>query len=389
MLHLLLPLAVSLARPAAATSTDPAACPDLPAPGPAWPDVRARAAPASSELAALDAWLFPPDLDRGDKERRGVRTDGVLVLHRGEVVYERYAPGWSAERPHLAWPVSKSLMATLAGLAVQQGRLREEDSVCQHLSGLPEAACAIRVEHLLAFSSGLTWRETYEGESPTTSSVLAMLYGEGQADMARFVLSHPPAHPPGTAFQYSSGDSNALSAVVGAALSPVGGDRWPFTLLLDRLGVQGAAFERDGAGTYVGSSYLWARPRDMARLGWLWLQDGCWGPDRLLPEGWMAWAAQVNPAQRAQPLDFRPGDPIQGRHFWLNQALPEHGAPTRPWPSAPEDAFAALGHWRQGIYVIPSLSLVAVRTGDDRDESYTHEAFLARVVALARRLEQP
>ena len=366
-----------------------AECPTQAAPLPDWPDGSARADAASAAIAALEQWLFPPELDRADKERRGVRTDGVVLIHRGEVVYERYGPGWSADRPHLAWSVSKSFMGALAGMAVHRGLLRVEDSVCAHLSELPEASCAITVEHLLGFSSGLDWRETYEGESPTSSSVLAMLYGEGRGDMARFVLSHPLRYPAGSAYQYSSGDSNALSAVVGAVLEPVGGERYPWTMLLDPLGFRGAVWERDGAGTYVGSSYLYARPRDLGRFGQLLLQDGCWAGERLLPEGWVAWASEVNSAQRSRPLDFVVGDPVQGRQLWLNRALPEQGAPTRPWPSAPEDTVAALGHWRQAIYIIPSLNLVAVRTGDDRDESYTHDAFLARAVDVARRLELP
>lgn len=387
---MLLPLlTLALPSPASAAGPDPnapSACPADPestgaaSPGADWP--AAASAPPAEAVAALEAWLFPPDLDWDDPKKSGIRTDGVVIIHKGALLYERYAHGYDAASPHLTWSVSKTFTSTLAGIAVQQGRLDVGASVCTLLANAPQHACLITVADLLAFSSGLDWKETYENDPPTASSVLAMLYGQGQGDMARFVLGHPLRDRPGETFMYSSGDSNVVSAIVGAALAPVHGERFPWTVLFDPLGMKNVTFERDGAGTYVGSSFLYATPRDMARLGQLWLDDGCWAGTRLLPPGWVAWSTEVTPGVRAKPLDFVVGDTIQGRHVWLNEALPEHGSPERPWPSAPADTFAALGHWKQTIFVIPSLDLVLVRTGDDRDGTWSHDRFLALGTAL-------
>jgi CubicO group peptidase (beta-lactamase class C family) len=168
-------------------------------PAASWPDrTEDAAAMRPDAIAALDAYLFDPSLDRGDRDRRGVRTDGVVIVHRGAVVYERYGGGYDRDTRHLAWSATKTFTNALVGVAVREGLVSLDDSVCEHLTAPDEAACVVTVQHLLEFASGFDWRETYEGVSPTASSVLAMLYGEGHADMASFVLGHPLRDPPGT-----------------------------------------------------------------------------------------------------------------------------------------------------------------------------------------------
>jgi CubicO group peptidase (beta-lactamase class C family) len=134
-------------------------------------------------------------------------------------------------------------------------------------------------------------------------------------------------------------------------------------------------------GTYVGSSYLWATPRDLARFGQLWLMDGCWQGERLLPEGWVSESTAVSEPMRTRALGRDAGD-VQGRQVWLNRPVPEIGQDALPWPGVPEGAYAALGHWKQSITVVPDAELVVVRTADDRDGSYEH----ARTLRLALQL---
>lgn len=365
-------------------------CPvDAPWPGETWPDATTQAAASAPQaVAALDALLFPPETDWADPERKGVRTDGIVVVHHGRIVYERYAHGYDAAMPHLAWSVSKTFTNALTGIAVHQGRLSLDDGICTQVPAANPDACQVTVQDLLEFASGFDWKETYEHDPPTSSSVLAMLYGEGQADMAAFVAGHPLRDPPGSTYMYSSGDTNLLSAVVGRVLAPVHGEHYPWTLLFEPLGITSATWERDGAGTYVGSSYLYATPRDMARFGALWLYDGCWQGKRILPEGWVAASTRVSAPFRARPLEWTPGEAVQGRQVWLNQAVPEQGAPGLPWPDVPDDAYAAQGHWKQQIVVVPSWDLVVVRTGDDRDGSFDRNAVLAAAGALAAALQE-
>jgi CubicO group peptidase (beta-lactamase class C family) len=277
--------------------------------------------------------------------------------------------------------MSKSALNALTGWAVERKLLSLDDSLCEHLKPAREEACAITVRHLLEFASGLDWRETYEGQSNQASSVLAMLYGEGQKDMAAFVTSHALRDAPGTAWAYSSGDSTLLAGVLDGALRRVEGRDWPFLLLRDVLGMRSAVWERDGRGVPVGSSYLYATARDWAKLGFFFLNDGCWEGQRVLPEGWVADSTTPAEVQKRKTVGREEGD-VQGRQFWLNRRVPGLQE-TLPWPHVPEGAYALRGHWGQTVSVIPSKDLVVVRVADDREGgAFKLDTFLARAMAL-------
>ena len=152
---------------------------------------------------------------------------------------------------------------------------------------------------------------------------------------------------------------------------------YPWHALFSPLGIDSAVWERDGAGTYVGSSYLYLSARDLARIGLLMQRDGRWQGRQLLPTAWVAFNRTA--FTHAEPV---PGEANPGGHWWLNRPL---AGAQRPWPSAPEDAYAALGHWGQALYVLPAQKLVIVRYADDRDGSYQHDELLKRVLAAVPR----
>lgn len=337
-----------------------------------------------AEVAALDAFAFT--LTGADAERKGHRTDGLVVVHRGVITYERYGRGFGPAAPHLAWSVTKTVTQALVGAAAARGAISIDDSICAHLGGVPPAHCAITVRRLLESASGLDWAERYEGLGRQSSSVLAMLYGEGRSDMAAFVLSHGARAAPGARWNYSSGDAVLLAAVVDRAMRASGaGPDWPAELLFRPLGLRSATLERDGAGRPVGSSYFYATPRDLARIGWLLAQDGCWRGKAILPDGWVRSATEPSAAFRGPGGWRREGGGAFGWDLWLNRAVPELGWTALPWPGAPADAFAARGHWGQEIVVIPSEELVIVRTADDRGEKL-ELGRLAQLALAVRRL---
>lgn len=348
-----------------------------------WPTaVEAVRAARPAEVKSLERYAFT--LDGLDAARRGIRTDGLVIVHRGLVTFERYGRGFGPGTRHLGWSVSKSVTSALAGVAVARGVLRLGDSICRYLAA-PQERCGITVRHLLEWTSGLDWTESYEGQAHQASSVLAMLYGVGRRDMAGFVLAQGARDAPGARWSYSSGDSLLLAAVAGRAMAAAGaGAGWPWTELFDPLGMRSAVLERDAAGTLVGSSHFYATPRDMARFGWLFLEDGCWRGRRILPAGWVRQATEVSPPLRAGSPPPAP-DAVPGRQWWLNRPAPKRGR-SAPWPGVPEDAYAARGHWGQAIVVIPSLQMVIVRVGDDRDEGALGFARLLRLAIAAGKL---
>ncbi|MCU1738919.1 MULTISPECIES: serine hydrolase domain-containing protein [unclassified Pseudomonas] len=319
-------------------------------------------------VEALESYAFPA---RDDDTRKGIRSDALLVIRHGQIVYERYAGPTTVNTPHLTWSVSKSVMATVLGVAYGQGLFQLHDSAARFYRPM-RAHPNVTLEHLMNWSSGIDWQEDYE-YAPLKSSVVAMLYTLGHTDMAGYTAAHGEYARPGQAFRYSSGDSNVLSAalrrIVGAKRYP----NYPWTALFDPLGIRSAIWERDASGTFVASSYVYMTARDLARIGLLMEREGRWGERRLLPRAWVNF--------NLRPFaGYKPGqdEAVGGGQWWLNR--PIKGA-AKPWPDAPPDTFAALGHWGQVLYVIPSADLVIVRYGDDRDGSYRHNEFLKRALA--------
>jgi len=333
-----------------------------------WPIGSPISGPA---VEALENYAFAL---RNDATRDGIRTDALLIVHDGQIIYERYAAPTTAQTPHLTWSISKSLLAAVLGVAYGEGRFKLDDPALKFYPAL-EKHPAITLGHLLNWASGLDWQEDYE-YAPLKSSVVAMLYTRGHRDMAAFTAGHDAYAAPGQAFRYSSGDSNLLAAALKTMVGPARYADYPWTALFEPLGIRHAVWESDASGTFVASSYAYLTARDLARVGLLMARGGRWNDRQLLPEDWVAFNLKPFAGYKAQQDEAVPGG-----HWWLNR--PVDGA-TSPWPDAPPDTFAALGHWGQALYVMPSQKLVIVRYGDDRDGSYQHNELLKRVLQAVR-----
>lgn len=328
-----------------------------------WPDEQWPLQPLAhtTALKDLEAYAFPP---RDEQARKGIRTDALLIIRNGERVYERYAGVTNAQTPHLTWSISKSILATVMGVAFGEGRFKLGDPVARFyppFSAHPD----IRIQDLLHWASGLDWQEDYE-YAPLDSSVVAMLYTRGRDDMARFTAEHRVASAPGTSYRYSSGDSTVLAAALKGMVGETAYADYPWSALFDPLGITSATWETDGAGTFVGSSYAYMTARDLARIGLLMQRGGRWQDRQLLPRAWVDF--NLTPFTSQTPTNEAPGG-----QWWLNKNA--DGKPG-PWPDAPPDTFAGLGHWGQALYVIPSANLVIVRYADDRDGTYDHDQLL-------------
>jgi CubicO group peptidase (beta-lactamase class C family) len=344
----------------------------LPAWAEDWPEPDWPIIDSNSDWQSVDTYAFP---QRNASDRSGIRTDALLIIRDGRIVHERYSAPTTAQTAHLTWSVSKSVLATVLGVAQAEGRFTLQDPVARFYPPM-QAHPEVRMADLLHWASGLQWQEDYE-YAPLKSSVVAMLYTRGRHDMAAYTAAHPGADKPGQRFLYSSGDSNLLAAALRGMLDAGTYADYPWRALFTPLGIDSAVWERDGTGTLVGSSYLYLSARDLARVGLLMQRDGRWQARQLLPAGWVGFNRGLFTQAQAVPSEPNPGG-----HWWLNQPLPGH---ERPWRDVPEDAYAALGHWGQALYVLPTQKLVIVRYGDDRDGAYSHNELLKRVlVALAR-----
>jgi CubicO group peptidase (beta-lactamase class C family) len=179
----------------------------------------------------------------------------------------------------------------------------------------------------------------------TTWNVIEMLFGEGEADVAAYAQARPLAHDPGSVFNYSSGTSNIVAAIVGRVVGS--GDevrRFVLDRVLHPIGMRSADPRVDAAGTFVGSSYVYATARDWARFGMLHLRDGVWDGRRILPEGW------VDHGRRVRSVDPADGS-LYGAHWWIDHLDLERGT------------FRASGYEGQAVAICPALDAVAVRLG--------------------------
>jgi CubicO group peptidase (beta-lactamase class C family) len=306
--------------------------------------------------AVVDAAFQEPN------PKRLRRTRAIVVVHDGELVCERYAPGFDEDTSFPGWSMTKSVLGALVGVLVGEGRLALDQRELLPAWRLPDARGAITLEDLLRMRSGLSFTEVYEDLS---SDVVEMLFV--QPDAASYAATRPLKHLPGTVWDYSSGTTNIISGIVRHVLGEAEYARLPRRALFGPLGMTSAILERDAAGTYVGSSFMMATARDWARFGQLYLDDGVWRSRRILPQGWVEFSRTTTPQST---------DGIYGAHWWLG-LKPELGGGGGEAARLPPDAFFAVGHEGQVLTVIPSRRLVVVRLGlSIYIDAWDHVAFL-------------
>lgn len=270
----------------------------------------------------------------------GRETQGVVVVHGGEIVAEWYADDAGPESWAASWSVAKSFTSAVVGIAIEEGDIPGvEEPMSTYLpawAGTDREGITIR--DVLHMASGLDWNESYAGSAGESQIVQAVT---GETDHLAFASARPAAAPPGTVWSYSSGDSMLLSGVVEAATGqPL--DEYATDVLLDPIGIDQVDWWRDAAGHTLGYCCLDMPSRDFARLGLLYARDGRWGDEQVVPEAWVE--------ESLVPVEASDG--AYGYQWWLGE--PE---------GVPADMFAAQGHDGQFIFVIPSLDLVVVRNG--------------------------
>jgi CubicO group peptidase (beta-lactamase class C family) len=349
---------------------DPAEYPEVARPDPerAWPEgarVELPEAIPGIDLAAVQAAVEAAFADAA------ARTRAVVVVHDGRIIAERYAPPFDAGMPQLGWSMTKTVAGALTGILIAQGMLDLDAPapVADWQNGA-DPRSAITLDQLLRMSSGLAFSEVYDRQS--ASDVIRMLFTDGAHSMGAFAAAMPLVAEPGSAWSYASGTTNLISMVQRETFDGLAAYlAFPRTHLFNPLGMSTAVLEPDASGVFVASSYMYATPRDWARLGLLYLQDGVWHGTRILPEGWVAYS--LTPAPAATRGQY-------GAQIWLNRGAPENPA-DRPHPSLPDDMFYLSGFEGQNVVVVPTHNLVVVRMGLTRNGARPVWALTEQVLA--------
>jgi len=294
------------------------------------------------------------------------KTIGVVVVYRGRIIAERYAPGFDAHTQYRTWSSAKSLTSALVGILVGQGRLAVDAAVpIPEWGKTGDPRRRITVAHLLHMSSGL------ESDGAWTPEA----YWNGVDTGALVVRSRLEAEP-GSRWKYSNFDTlllvRAMREVIGDATQYL---EFPRRALLDRIGMRDTLPELDPYGNFILSSQVYSTPRDLARFGLLYLGDGVWNGERILPKGWVNYTTTPAPATLLLPEDHE-AHAGYGAQFWL------YGRD----PRLPDDAYGTSGARGQHATIVPSRQLVVARMGLDPlvDSGWDQRAFVADVLSAIR-----
>jgi CubicO group peptidase (beta-lactamase class C family) len=330
---------------------------------------------SKDKMAAVIAPLFEdPDM---------AETRAVVIMHGGRLVAERYAPGYNPYTRLISWSMGKSVVGTLVGMMVADGRLALDEPAPVpewHSPGDPRAKITLR--QLLNMASGL---DHNEGDDPANgipifeADTTRMLFLDGRDNVARYAESRPMEAAPGEKFEYSTPTTHILVDIMTRSLTDskdpeVRRDAMNEYLqgrLFDPLGMTTAFAEYDRNGTMLGGSMIHATARDWAKFGEFLRNNGTVRSAQLLPTSWTRFMKTSSK-----------GDAAYGGQIWLNHKRPAGRDQVLFPDKGPSDVFSALGHLGQFTLVSPQNRLTVVRLGRTVDADLGPvSGQLARIVA--------
>ena len=329
------PVAVRTMLPDAATQPWPMG--DAPSTEP-WP-------------AKLDRARMQAAVDLAFADPEGL-TAAMVVVHKGQIVGERYMAGITKDTQLESWSMGKSLTATLVGLAIKAGDFALDDPAPVpdwRRPGDPRGA--IRVRDVMHMSSGLSFTgQDDRWMDPSWQYHDHFFIYAGAVDAFKYAITSPVEFAPATVGRYRNSDPMTLGYLVRLAVEKRGEEylTHPQRALFDKIGIRRQVLEPDPWGNFLLSGYDYGTARNWARLGLLYLRDGVWNGQRLLPEGYAKFVSTPAPAWRR---------PEYGGQFWVNGV--------GQW-NLPRETYFMSGAGGQHTFIVPSHDLVIVRMGHQR-----------------------
>lgn len=274
-------------------------------------------------------------------------TAAFIVVHDGRIIAERYGEGANAEMQLESWSMGKSITGTLIGRLIQDGALRLDmpAPVPEWQKDAHDPRALIRVMDLMRMSSGLRFSRG-SPEDIAGYHDHDLIY-TGAIDAFEFSVTRPLQFEPNTKGRYRNVDVMTLGLLIRDAVRARGEEylTYPQRALFDRIGVRRQVLETDPYGNFLLSGYDYGTARNWARLGMLYVNDGVWMGERLLPEGFVKFVSTPAPTW---------SDSSYGGMVWVN---------ARGTTPLPRDAFAFRGAGGQETWIVPSRKLVVVRMG--------------------------
>ncbi len=296
-------------------------------------------------------------------ELQAYKLESILIVRNGYIVFEEYpTEEYDYARKHQLLSVTKSFTSTLIGIALAKGYIKSVDEKMidffpeRVIANLDARKRAITLEHLLTMSVGIEWNEL-EYHYLDNRNTLKQMWMSG--DPVQYFLDQPMDHEPGELFEYNSGASIMLGAIFERATGKSVND-FAKEYLFDLIGIYDYGWELiyDGGGLYHTEKGLWLTPRNMARLGYLFLNNGTWDGQEVVSKEWIFEATKT---RFYQDLD--------------------HGYGYQWWTLPNEHIYYASGSYEQNIYVCPDEDLVVIFTGEiDADHLPSERLLLSHIL---------
>ncbi len=300
-------------------------------------------------------------------------TAAFVVTWRGRIIGERYGSGITPHTPLESWSMGKSLTATLMGILIKQGVYTlEQPAPIPEWRGRGDPRAKIRIADLLQMSSGIRIRSPLDPDFDPSGPYPDHLYlYTGSVNAFHYAATRPLEWPPGTVGRYRNTDPVLVNYLIRLAVEKRGEQylAFPRRALFDRIGIRSMVMETDPYGDFLTQGYELGSARDWARLGDLYLQDGVWHGERILPQGFVQFVSTLAPAWAA---DHRP---VYGGFFWIN------GDSVFP---VERSAYYMAGAGGQYTLMIPSHQLVVVRLGHSRGEAAASEGLKTALARLMK-----
>lgn len=302
--------------------------------------------PAELDMAkvtqAIDAAFEPTE----------AQTAALVVTYKGRIIAERYGEGITKDTPLESWSMGKSLSATIMGILMNKGVYKlDQPAPIPQWQGKDDPRAKIRIMDIMHMSSGLYCRAPQDPDYDPSLGYPDHLYLYTDAGNSfAYAANLPQQWPPNTVGRYRNSDPVLTNYLNRLGIEKLGEiyHTFPQRALFDKIGVRTMIMETDPSGNFLTQGYEFASGRDWARLGNLYLQDGVWNGERILPEGFTRFVSTL-----AEPW-VADGRPIYGGLFWIN------GDGARP---IPKESYYMSGAGGQSVMMIPSHDLVVVRLG--------------------------
>ncbi len=279
-------------------------------------------------------------------------TAAFVVTYKGRIIAEKYADGITMNTPLESWSMGKSLSATLMGILIRQGVYTlEQPAPIPQWQGKGDGRTKIRIMDIMHMSSGLYCRAPQDPDfDPSLGYTDHKYLYTGGINSFKYAANLPQQWLPNTVGRYRNCDPVLINYLNRLGIEGKGENYYSFPQkeLFDKIGIRTMVMETDPYGNFLTQGYEFASARDWARLGNLYLQNGIWNGEQILPEGFTKFVSTL-----AQPW-IDDGRPIYGGLFWING---DGGF------SIPKDAYMMLGAGGQYVTIIPSHDLVIVRLG--------------------------